>query len=58
MKLIQEYDFSIDNIFKSEPDSMIQPKFEFRDQGIVSDLFDLSTDGERLKKYMFSRCHL
>ena len=29
MNLIQEYDFNIDNIFKSEPDSTIQPKFEF-----------------------------
>ena len=53
MKLIQEYDFNIDNIFKSEPDSTIQPKFEFRDQSIVSDLFDLSTDGEKLKNICF-----
>ena len=53
MTLIQEYDFNIDNIFKSEPDSTIQPKFEFRDQSIVSDLFDLSTDGEKLKNICF-----
>ena len=53
MKLIQDHDFNIDNIFKSEPDSTIQPKFEFRDQSIVSDLFDLSTDGEKLKNICF-----
>ena len=53
MKLIEEHDFKINNIFQSEPDSTIQPKFEFRDQGIVSQLFDLSTDSEILKHIYF-----
>ena len=53
MTLIKKYDFNIDNVFKSEPNSTIQLKFEFRDQNIVSDLFDLSTDGEKLKIYVF-----
>ena len=46
MKLIKEHDFNINNIFQSEPDSTIQPKFEFRDRGMVWQLFDLSTDSE------------
>ena len=54
MKLIEEHDFNINNIFQSEPDSTIQPKFEFRDQGIVSQLFDLSTDSEKLKHICFA----
>ena len=53
MTLIQEYYFNIDNTFKSEPESTIQPKFKFWDQSIVSDLFDLSTDGEKLKNICF-----
>ena len=53
MKLIEEHDFNINNIFQSEPDSTIQPKFEFRDQGIVSQLFDLSTDSDKLKHICF-----
>ena len=53
IKLFEEFDFSIDNMFKSEPDSTIQPKFVFRDQSIVSDLFDLSNNGEKLKNICF-----
>ena len=53
MKIIEEHGFNLENVFKSEPNSTIQPKFEFRDQDIVSELFDLSTDGEKLKNICF-----
>ena len=37
MKIIEEHGFNLENVFKSEPNSTIQPKFEFRDQDIVSE---------------------
>ena len=53
IKLIEEYDFKLENVFSSEPNSTIHPKFEFRDEQSVSNLFDLSTDGEKLKQICF-----
>ena len=53
MKIIEEHGFNLENVFKSEPNSTIQPRFEFRDQDIVSKFFDISTDGEKLKNICF-----
>ena len=53
MQIIEEHGFNLENVFKSEPNSTIQPKFEFRDHDIVSELFDLLTDGEKLKNICF-----
>ena len=40
MKIIEEHDgFNLENVFKSEPKSTIQRKFEFRDQDIVLETF-------------------
>ncbi len=53
IQLIEKYHFKIEDVFTSEPDSTIQPKFEFRDEKLVSNLFDLSTDSEALKQICF-----
>ena len=45
--------FSFETTIEAALNSTNQPKFEFRDQDIVSELFDLSTDGKKLKNICF-----
>lgn len=53
IELIAKLNFRLEEVFASEPTSTIHPKFEFRDEKLVSKLFDLSTDGEALKQICF-----